>query len=299
MSIYRRKREFQNDESFGPGTDLVITLVAILISFFFIQSLTINVINMAWKIDNLKKNIANEELDEMKKKAGELENVEQKKKEIEKILEQMKEEEEEIKRKIAEKKEEEEEIEKKLKEKKEEKDIEDGVVFRLSAVMDGEKMFDYNSDQLTDLAKERLEQQIPLLVEILTGKSKYNQLVVIGRASPDTRPNATLEGSSNLTLSIGRALSVANYLQDMGIPMDCMVIYGLGRASSKVLMKSLKNKVDSKNTAIKGNKEMQSWFNIWNEQGKFEDVDEESLAVERSVEIKKTHDELSHCFMPE
>ena len=299
MSIYRRKIELQNDESFGPGTDLIVTLVAVLISFFFVQSLIVNVINMAWKIDNLKKNIANEELDEMKKKAGELEDVEQKKKEIEKILEQMKEEEEEIKRKIAEKKEEEEEIEKKLKEKKEEKDIEDGVVFRLSAVMDGEKMFDYNSDQLTDLAKERLEQQIPLLIEILTGKSKYNQLVVIGRASPDTRPNATLEGNSNLTLSIGRALSVANYLQDMGIPMDCMVIYGLGRASSKVLMKSLKNKVDSKNTAIKGNKEMQSWFNIWNEQGKFEDVDEENLALERSVEIKKTHDDFSHCFMPE
>lgn len=145
-------------------------------------------------------------------------------------------------------------------------------------------LFEKGTDVLTEAAKEILLSQIEALKARLRDGTA-NQLQLIGYASPETSITSDRAGRErlNLDLSVRRAVSVADFLYEHGIPYECISISAFGRSHSTVLHDWFQEH---------GGESIASWDEVGQRNV---DQSDPRLSRERRVEVWGIWHHLSQC----
>jgi hypothetical protein len=146
-------------------------------------------------------------------------------------------------------------------------------------------LFGQNDAELTERARQQLRQELPAFLDALES-DWCNQLLVEGYASPEAPPDLDRKERErwNLGLSARRSMAVSDYLNDLGIPYECMFISGYGRSHSAVLASWLN--ADPDRTVV-----------IWDDQALEEQHGEQVLSPERIVRILGISHDSSLCSL--
>lgn len=101
--------------------------------------------------------------------------------------------------------------------------------------VNGAPYFEQNDRRLTGQAVAALDAEVGRFVGALRGGA-YNQIQIIGYASAESaKGNLQERQRRNFALSLARATAVADHLYNRGIPYECISVSGFGRSHSRVL----------------------------------------------------------------
>jgi outer membrane protein OmpA-like peptidoglycan-associated protein len=202
-----------DDESFGPGTDMVLSLFAVLLvvavfSFVILSRVKPAAAHAEQQIDVLRTKLARLEREKagLEAAARAAQTLQAKVSSLELEIERL--------RRIS---------------------IGQQLV-RLEEKTDAGSTFSRNEAVLTSTGIDALDVKVATLLAEL-GNGRFNQLRISGFASPELTSGDERPGERpNLDLSQRRANAVADHLRSRGIPYECMTVEGIGRARSASLV---------------------------------------------------------------
>jgi outer membrane protein OmpA-like peptidoglycan-associated protein len=146
--------------------------------------------------------------------------------------------------------------------------------------------FEQSSSELSEPAQKLIDGAM-LSIGRKVLESEANQIEIVGYASPE--PSSTADHDTNLDLSSARAEAVAHYLARRGVPYECMNVRGVGRGRSDLLYDMF--------LARRPGSTLRQWDAMFTgPRGRdFMSSVESDLASERRVEIVTENDADSKC----
>lgn len=150
--------------------------------------------------------------------------------------------------------------------------------------------FDRNSAELHPAMRQLIAGYIPTLARLVLA-NRTNEIEVTGFASPE--PSGVAGKDANLDISAERSIAVAHYLAQLGVPYQCLSVSGFGRGRSEILYgsymkRSPQNTVESWDNLMAGDKGRELRSRL-----------EEQMSEERRVEIAVVVDRNSSCTTEE
>ncbi|MBU2582602.1 MAG: OmpA family protein [Alphaproteobacteria bacterium] len=100
--------------------------------------------------------------------------------------------------------------------------------------VEGLEPFAKGSAQLTPAGESQIRKLLKLSIARLAS-ADVNLLQIEGHASPEPNQRKEVLGDANVELSALRAASVAHYLNKLGMPYACVAVIGHGRARSRLI----------------------------------------------------------------
>lgn len=147
-------------------------------------------------------------------------------------------------------------------------------------VLDQNNYFEINSAVLTYQGRAMILDNVTAIRNLLR-RTPNGVIQIAGFASPEPRQSGD-GNDSNLDLSGARALSVAHYLADLGIPYTCMMTIGYGRGRSQSLGRWLNSASDRR-------------LSDWDRLKVYDRMSPRFLSQERRVLISVTRESEAIC----